>query len=237
MKMRQKHRSAGFTLVELLVVIAIIAVLALLGFMTATKMIDRGKKVQALAQLRDLNSGFTMFVTDYQKPPIPPTKRGYDTIYGDPKGKHQNGYLVAVLVGDPKNLSYDGQNFNVDDVNPQHQQYIIFPSKTDGKGGVGKDGNLYDPWGTEIIAAINGGKLPGNEDDYSDSNGGSNDRILETYGLGEYKDQNGNIETKPRDQDFVFWTYGRDKVKGTVDKATGKPKSEAYTGSDDVISW
>ena len=226
MKMRQNTKASGFTLVELLVVIAIIAVLAMLGFMTATKMIDRGKKVQTLAQLRDLNSGFTMFVTDYQKPPIPPTKRGYDTLYGDPNGKHQNGFLVAVLVGDPKEFTYDGQNFYVDDVNPGHQQYVVFPSKADGKGGVGKDGNLYDPWGNQIIAAINGGRLPGKEDDYSDSNGGTNDRILDTYGFGEYK------ETKPRDQDFVFWSYGRDKVKGTA-----KPKSEAYTGSDDVINW
>ncbi len=230
MKMRQKPKPAGFTLVELLVVISIIAVLAVIGFLTATKMLDKGKKVQALAQLRDLNVGFTMFVTDYQKPPIPPTKRDYDTIYGDPKGKHQNGYLVAVLVGDSKDFTYDGQSFKVDDVNPRHQQYVIFPSKADGKGGVGKDGNLYDPWGGEIIAAINAGIDPNNPDGYTDFNNGNNDRRLYTFGLGEYKDKSGAMETMPRDQDFVFWTYGRDKVKGTA-------KSTAYTGSDDVINW
>ncbi len=231
MKPRQKLRSAGFTLIELLVVIAIIAVLAVLGFLTATKMLDRGKKVQALAQLRDLNAGFSMFVTDYQKPPLPPTKIGIDTIYGDPPSPlHHNGYLVAVLLGDSKDFTYDGQSFKVDDVNPRHQQYVIFPSKPDGRGGVGKDGNLYDPWGSEIIAAINGGRDPKNPDAYTDFNNGNNDRRLYTYGLGEYKDKKGVVETMPRDQDFVFWTFGKDKVKGT-------PTSTAYTGSDDVINW
>ena len=58
-------------MVELLIVIAIIAVLALVTFTAARRFIESGRKVQALAQFRNVGVGITMFISDYNKPPIP----------------------------------------------------------------------------------------------------------------------------------------------------------------------
>jgi prepilin-type N-terminal cleavage/methylation domain-containing protein len=150
-----KVAARGFTLVELLVVFGIVATLAVLGFLGSARFIDKGKKVQAMAQFRDFQIGLAMFEVDYQKPPIPESKQwdGYDTIYGNPNPLYHNGFLIAALVGESKDFAYAGETFRVDDVNRLKQSYIQFPFKADKKGGVGKDGNLYDPWGREVIVA------------------------------------------------------------------------------------
>ena len=222
-----KPGTKGFTLVELLVVIAIVAVLALLGFIGSSRFIENGRKVQTLAQFRDLQVGMGLFVNDYTKPPIPASKEydGDDTVYGDPPTPYyHNGFLVAVLVGESKEFSSSttGEIFDVSQVNKLKESYIQLPFKKDKKGGVGPDGNLYDPWGSEIIVAVNG--FAGEGKTLVASNKGKSDRLLYTYGLGEYK------ETKPREQAYVFWTYGKDGKKGTGGAGN-------YKGSDDVISW
>ncbi|MBC8128046.1 MAG: prepilin-type N-terminal cleavage/methylation domain-containing protein [Gloeobacteraceae cyanobacterium ES-bin-144] len=221
--------SRGFTLVELLVVIAIVLVLATLSLVGTTKFIEKGRKVKALAQFRDFQTGLALFEVDYQKPPIPESKQwdGYDTIYGNPEGLYHNGFLVAVLVGESKDFEYTGETFRVDDVNRLKSSYVTFPYKEDKKGGVGPDGNLYDPWGKEIIVAVNGFK--GQNFELTDFNDGKSDTRLHTWGLGEYK------ETKPRDQSYVFWTYGKDGKKG--DNGDNPGAVVPYAGSDDVISW
>ena len=223
------HEVQGFTLVELLVVIGIILVLAVVSFAVGLRFIENARKVQTMGLFRDFQVALTSFEADYQKPPIPESKQwdGYDTIYGDPGGLYQNGFLVATLVGDSKDFAYSGETFRVDDVNRYKQSYVQFPYKIDKKGGVGPDGNLYDPWGGEIVVAVNGFKGLGF--DLVDFDNGHSDRRLHTWGLAEY------VETKPKDQSFVFWSYGKDKKKG---KNGATPNAVVpYAGSDDVISW
>jgi type II secretory pathway pseudopilin PulG len=221
----------GFTLVELLVVIAIIIVLATLSVIGTTRFIESGRKVKVLAQFRDFQVGMTLFEGDYQKPPIPKTKRdtGWDTIYGDPGGNYSNQFLVSALAGEDKDYPYKGENFSSRDVNPRNEAYITFPYSAENRSGVGKDGKLYDPWGGEIMVAINGFKSNNENDELVDFNGGQNDSRLHTWGLAEY------TETKPNEQSFVFWTYGKDKKKGK--KAVSYGKVVPLAGSDDVISW
>lgn len=151
-----RKRVAGFTLVELLVVIAIIAVLAVLSFFGATRFIEKGRTVQALAQFRDFEVGMKMFELDYTKPPIPQTKRdtGWDTIYGDPGGSYSNQFLVSALAGEDKDFPYKDENFSAKDVNPRSEAYMTFPLSMNQKSGVGADGKLYDPWGGEVMVAI-----------------------------------------------------------------------------------
>lgn len=216
-------------MVELLVVITIVATLAALVFVGSSRFIESGRKVQALGQFRDFQVGLALFEADYQKPPIPESKQwdGYDTIYGNPDPLYHNGFLVATLVGESKEFAYTGETFRVDDVNRLKQSYIEFPFKPDKKGGVGPDGILYDPWGGEIIVAVNGFK--GKNHDLVDFRNGMSDRRLHTWKLAEYTD------TKPKDQAYVFWSYGKDKKKG---KNGGNPGVVVpYAGSDDVISW
>ena len=223
--------SPGFTLVELLVVIAIVAVLASLTFFGTTRMIEVGRKAKAMAQFRDFQVGMTLFEVDYQKPPIPKSKRdtGWDTIYGDPGGNYSTQFLVSALAGEDKDYPYKGENFSSKEVNPRNEAYMVFPLAPDNKGGVGPDGRLYDPWGGEIMVAINGFKSNNPGDALVDFNGGRNDRRLDTWGLAEYK------ETKPKDQSYVFWSYGKDRKKGENAKSFGDVVP--LTGSDDVISW
>lgn len=224
-----KPVAKGFTLVEVLVVLAIVAVLAVIGFLSSSRFIEKGKKVQAMAQFRDFQIGLALFEVDYQKPPIPDSKQwdGYDTIYGNPNPLYHNGFLVATLIGESKEFSYKGETFRVDDVNRQKQSYVQFPFKADKKGGVGEDGNLYDPWGREIIVAVNG--FQGRNLDLVDFREGKSDRRLHTWKLAEYSD------TKPKDQAYVFWSYGKDGKKG---RSAASPGTVAlYAGSDDVVSW
>lgn len=221
----------GFTLVEVLVVISIIAVLATLVTMGSNRFIESGRKVQALALFRDFQVGLTLFESDYQKPPIPKSKRenGWDTIYGDPGGEYPNQFLVSALAGEEKDYPYKGDNFSTTEVNPRNQSYMIFPYKPENKGGVGKDGKLYDPWGREVMVAINGLKSNQEEAELVDFGGGQNDRRLHTWGLAEY------TETKPNEQSFVFWSYGKDGKKGRG--ASNNQSVLSLAGSDDVISW
>ncbi len=223
--------SAGFTLVELLVTILIIAILAALSFMGVNRMIENGRKVQTLAIFRDFTVGMTMFESDYTRPPVPTSKRdtGWDTIYGDPGGFYSNKFLVSVLAGEDKDYPFGGENFTTSSVNPREESYMIFPLAPDGKNGVGTDGILYDAWGFEIMVAINGLLSNNPEDELVDFNGGQNDRRLHTWGLAEY------VETKPDEQSFVLWSYGKDNKKG--DDAESYGEVVPLKGSGDVISW
>lgn len=221
----------GFTLVELLVVISIIAVLATLVTLGANRFIESGRKVQAMAQFRDFQVGLSLFETDYQKPPIPKSKRdtGYDTIYGDPGGTYGTQFLVSALAGEDKDYPYKGENFSSRDVNPRNESYMTFRLAPDKRNGVGPDGKLYDPWGGELMVAINGFKSNNSQDNLVAFNEGRSDRRLHTWGLAEYTD------TKPREQSYVFWAYGKDGKKGKG--AANNQAVVPFAGSDDVISW
>jgi hypothetical protein len=198
-------------------------------------MIENGRKVKALAQFRDFEVGMSLFEVDYMKPPIPKSKRdtGWDTIYGDPGGNYSTQFLVSALAGEDKDYPYVGENFSSREVNPRNESYMVFPSAPDKKGGVGPDGRLYDPWGGEVMVAINGFKSNNAGDvlheDLNSAEPGRNDQRLHTWGLAEYK------ETKPRQQSCVFWSYGKDRKKGKNAKNYGDVVP--YAGSDDVISW
>jgi prepilin-type N-terminal cleavage/methylation domain-containing protein len=232
MNPRQKIHPRGFTLVELLVVITIIVVLAALSFLGARRFIEKGQKVQAMAQFKDFQIGMTMFEADYTKPPIPQSKRdtGWDTIYGDPGGNYTTQFLVSALAGEDKDYPYGGENFSSKGANPSGESYMVFKMATpDNKGGVGKDGRLYDPWGGEVMVGINGFKSNNSADSLVSFNNGQNDKRLHTWGLAEYK------ETKPKEQSYVFWSYGKDRKKGK--NGPGYGAVVALSGSDDVISW
>jgi len=228
---RQAH---GFTLIELLVVITIIGVLATIAMVGTPKIIEKGRKVQALSQFRELAVGFASFDGDNNSPLIPYEQRaaGQDTVYGDVGGEFSNGIVVAVLGGSAGNLPYHPMDYNVKDINPKEEVYMIFKLADKKKNGVTLDGVLNDPWGRQLMFAVNAFKSTNSDAVLMENNTttpGKNDSHLDTKGLAVYSD------TEPRDQSYVVWSYGKDGKKGS-EEGRGR-KLPPYNGSDDVISW
>lgn len=219
----------GFTLVELLTIIGILSVLAVLAAFASLRVAENRKKLQAMEQFTRFQAGLALFEADYQKPPVPESKLvdGDDTLYGDPGGAYHNSFLVAALVGGSKEHPYAGETFDTARMKQRLEKYADFPFRADKKGGVGPDGILYDPWGREIVVAVNGFK--GQDHALEDFNNGKSDRRLHTAGLAEY------TETKPSEQPYVFWSYGKDGKKGNGAPHYGDVVR--FKGSDDVISW
>ncbi|MEP4079663.1 type II secretion system protein [Haloferula sp.] len=222
--MKSLNRTRGFTLVELMVVIVIVTVLASLVFMFSNRAMNKAEKVTAIQQMRDLSAGMEAYIADYKTPPIPGGKApgsdrnkepGWDTIYGDPPQPNRNygnEAIIGPLSGDSaSDFQMDnGEVFRASELNPKGNQYVQFKYSEEKKNGVGEDGRLYDPWGHEVIIAINA-HAPNSTPD---------ERRLNTYGLGEWTDK------KPRFERYAFWSYGKDGVK-----------QDTYSNSDDVVFW
>lgn len=221
---RKQPKRPGFTLVELMVAIVIVAVLAAVVFTVGSRAIAKASKTQVLQQMRDLAQGFEAYAVDYGHPPVPGGKKpgsnrneapGWDTIYGDPPQPNRNygnePIIVSLMGESDRAFRMDnGETFYANDLNPKGERYLNFPYAPDNRNGVGEDGRLYDPWGRELIIAINA-HAP---------NSPTHERILETYGLGEWTDR------KPRYESYAFWSYGKDGEK-----------AETYANSDDVAFW
>lgn len=220
-----RNRRQGFTLVELLVVITIVAVLALLSFAGATMFIDRGRKVQALSQFRDLSAGLQAYITENQRPPLPQENRdnGEDAVFGDMGGQLTNDFIIAALYGDVTSLQGFNNKYTQEELNPRKESYLVLQMTPSKKNGMGPDAMVYDPWGRPIMIAINAPPFQ------EENAGGVKDRLMSTKGIGDYTD------TKPREQEFVLWSFGKDgkKGKGNTDKTAVVP----YGISDDVVSW
>ncbi|MCP5537987.1 MAG: type II secretion system protein [Akkermansiaceae bacterium] len=220
-KLANSRSRGAFTLVELLVVIAIIAVLAALVFSIAGKMMLKAEKVTCTALMKDVSLALAAYESEYNKLPLPKHKDEWDTILGDPGGLYSTAPLVSVLTGaeDSEWSENDGNSFDLAQLNPTGEVYLN-PNIAHGKkdGGIKEDGKFYDPWGRELMFALNSRRRN------HDFNGGFRDETLHTWGLAEW------AEIKPGYEDFVIWSYGDDGVKGKGDSAT-------FAGSDDVKSF
>jgi prepilin-type N-terminal cleavage/methylation domain-containing protein/prepilin-type processing-associated H-X9-DG protein len=61
------RRKRGFTLIELLVVIAIIAILAAMLFPVFARARESARKIQCLANVKNISTAIQMYLTDYEK--------------------------------------------------------------------------------------------------------------------------------------------------------------------------
>lgn len=214
----------GFTLIELLVSLVIIAILAIVSLAVFNQGVERARKATCQGLIRNMGIGITNYQSENFKVPAPATRKSWDTVYGNAGGSYDSVWLVAVLTGGEGAFTdTDGSTSNASDANPEGTVYVELPFAPDNQEGVGEDGKLYDPWGRELMVAINS---PVQATDFAD---GYQDKILYTYELAEYEN------TKPTYQDWVSWSYGDDGVIGSQqDDGSGNAK---LPGSDDVISW
>jgi prepilin-type N-terminal cleavage/methylation domain-containing protein len=221
----RSHRRA-FTLVELLVVIAIVAVLAGISVVGISRGMHRARETQTIAQFRDIGIGIQTFIGDYSRPPLTAAARaeGRDEIFGLRSQGESNRLLIGALM--PNDSHFEDIISDIREINPRLETYINPPMVNAKKAGLGSDGVLYDPWGKEIIIALN---APPYIDTTQEGNGGVKDELLHTGNAAVYTDY------KPRDQEYVMWTYGKDEKKGTP--ASDPDQVVGLSGSDDVISF
>lgn len=223
----------GFTLVELLVVIVIVGSLATLAMVGVPKFIDKGRKVNAVSQISAVSLGMQAFEGENGRPLLPSERReaGDDTVYGAKGGEFSNAIVVSVLSGKIVGKSKHTVELDLKDYCRSVQGYAAFPPASKNANGVGPDGVLYDPWGKEWMVGVNAFNGPDRElVDANESTPGRNDKQMCTGGLADYAD------SKPRDEAFVMWTYGKDGKMGL--REPGKSKEDArLKGTDDVVSW
>ncbi len=93
-------RRRGFTLIELLVVIAIIAILAAMLFPVFAVACESARKIQCLANVKNIATAFQMYLTDYDR--FPPKEHNAEAIYWVPAA---NGNSPGSDCGDVDNCN------------------------------------------------------------------------------------------------------------------------------------
>lgn len=130
---RSTHRTA-FTLIELLVVITIIAVLAAMAFPVTTAVLERARKVQTRAVIKDLQVAIKAYQTEYNRYPSSSTSDATELT---------DGQIVNILLGT-----------RIDNFNTREITFIDLPMAKSGRGGlVGNTGEyqLLDNYGNPYI--------------------------------------------------------------------------------------
>ena len=192
MKRTSQPRPA-FTLIELLVVISIIAVLMGLAFPVFQGVQNTAKKTQAKNDLVQIVTAVNAFYTEYGRYPITTDNEGPYGLSGNPSKP-----LLDELRGLPATINTRG---------------IVFFSPPDARdqttprGGIGNDGQFYDPWNKPYVISID-----------ADYNNEVTNPFSATSGWAP----------KVR-AGVIAWSFGKDRD-------TGNDKN-ASPGKDDVISW
>jgi prepilin-type N-terminal cleavage/methylation domain-containing protein len=196
----QPSWSEGFTLIELLTVIAIVSVLIGLLFPATAAVRDVARKAKAKNDLVQLVTATRAYYSEYGRYPSPSAEAGRDSVFSG--GEASNADLCNIL----RAVADDDQ------LNPRQ---IIFleapPAKKSGnsRGGIGKDGTFFDPWGNEYVVFV--------DSDYDHSL----TKILGRFYSGEDVSLRVGVAAVSPGKDGKWGTNGNGKLEG----------------SDDVVSW
>jgi prepilin-type N-terminal cleavage/methylation domain-containing protein len=234
--LQQRRDKCAFTLIELLVVIAIIAVLIGLLFPAFRAVQNQARKTQAKNDLTQIANAVSAYYTEYGKYPVDvPSGNIRDAYFGSGTAPAtavnygSNDWLFDVLRSNTSSTrnsanACPGTNL-VTCLNPRRIVFISPPNvkdTTNPRGGIGTNGQYYDPWGTPYNVAIDENYnsivcAPA----YSD--------LVATYSIPNPADGSGDVGVRTG---AISWSFGADLTLGT-----SSPPSSNYKDSDDVISW
>lgn len=94
------RRGRGFTLIELLVVIAIIAILAAMLFPVFARARESARKIQCLANVKNIAIAFQMYLTDYDRMPPSEHRQEVEDYIGCSYVIQANPYLRLPVILD-----------------------------------------------------------------------------------------------------------------------------------------
>jgi type II secretory pathway pseudopilin PulG len=193
----------AFTLIELLVVITIIIILMGLLFPAFRGAQNQAKKVQAKNDMTQIVNAVNAFYTEYG---VYPSTYQPEMTY-DGKNGNTNDQLFNALRGNP---TYDTQG-----ANPRNIVFISPPIAKDlsnPRGGIGSDGQWYDPWGKPYYI-----RLDTNFDNL----------VTNPYSK--------NAGFNPLNAGVIAWSFGPDNQSDSLGGSGGDKNSGV--DADDVLSW
>ena len=136
--MKRQH----FTLIELLVVIGLIAILAGILIPAVNGALKKADETKAKAQITTLLNAIKQFEATYGYLPVPSS---YSTD-GTPLTATQYDELIAMLQGNPNNITFTSWSRNP---NTRNQQFLDVVGNTPGE--------YLDPWGARFTIAFDSG--------------------------------------------------------------------------------
>ena len=191
-------RMAGFTFMELMMVIILITILAGMLFPSVISIQDRARKVQAKNDLTQIVNAVNAFNTEYGVYPSTfAPEMTYDGLNGNTNDK-----LFNALRGS-----------NLDTTtNPRNVVFISPPPAKKQVGGIGTDGQYYDPWGKPYVIRL--------------------DTNFDNVIINPYTQNAGFAGVNAG---VIAWSFGTDKLSASVPGPA--PDKNTGTDKDDVISW
>lgn len=142
----------GFTLVELLVVIAIIATLAATSFTIGPAMINKARKVSALASATGITNAVEQFYSEYSALPDPAASPG-STDETIETNTAQGATLLNILSGIGGNSQNPrGIRFLTAKEAKNNRDGVVYAA-----GGAGAASNIeqmFDPWGQPYFVRL-----------------------------------------------------------------------------------
>lgn len=131
---RPSRNPSAFTLIEMLVVITIIGILASIAFPVTTAVMEKARRVKALAVIKDLQVGIKGYLTEYNHYPSEVTDN-------DDKIETNSGDLIPILLASENQTTLNGRGI----------KFVDLPMGRNGKGGlIGESVDNYqllDEWG------------------------------------------------------------------------------------------
>lgn len=152
-----QNRASGFTLIEILIICALISTLSLIVIPSALGITERTKNMQAMADLRKMDTDIAQYIMDYNVPPDSLAEVGYDTLR-DPWGNPYQ-YLKIFESTEP---GVNGKRRKDHSLVPVNSDFDLYSMGADGDSA----GPLSAKKSRDDIVRANNGAFIGLGEDY-----------------------------------------------------------------------